>query len=87
MCACVDIILNVYIGTENSDYTPAPNVLTIQRGEETMCSAITIINDNFIESNETFTVSLILESTNFSAGVTLTPDSATVVILDNDGEN
>ena len=51
-----------------------------------MCTAITIINDNFIELNETFTVYLILESTNFSAGVILTPDSATVVIQDDDGE-
>ena len=78
----------VFIDIGNSDYdsTPDPNVLTVQRGQETVCSAITIVNDNFIESNETFTISLTLESTNFSAGVTLTPDSATVVILDNDGE-
>ena len=51
-----------------------------------MCSNITIINDNLIELDENFTVSIMLESTNFSAGVTLTPDSATVVIVDGDGE-
>ena len=50
-----------------------------------MCSNITIFDDIFIEANETFGLSLILESTNFSAGVTLTPDNAAVVILDNDG--
>ena len=80
------IMLLIYIANSDYDSRPAPDVLTIERGQETMCSAITIMNDNFIELNETFTVSLILESTNFSAGVILTPDSATVVIQDDDGE-
>ena len=73
------------IGDSDYESTPVPSVLTIQRGQERMCSNITINNDMFIETNETFTLSLITESTNFSAGVTLTPDSSTVVILDNDG--
>ena len=66
--------------------TPVPSVFTIQRGQERMCSNITIYDDSFIETNETFTLSLVTESTNFSAGVTLTPGNATVVILDNDGK-
>ena len=74
-----------FLGNSDYDSRPVSSVLTIQQGQETMCSNITIFDDIFIEANETFTVSLILESTNFSAGVILTPDSATVVILDNDG--
>ena len=71
--------------TGDSDYdsTPAPSELTIQRGQEEMCSNITILDDALIEANETFTLTL---STNFSAGVILTPVIATIKIVDNDGE-
>ena len=87
-CSTITVKIQMIALLGNSDYnsTAAPDVLTIQRGQETACSNITIINDNFIEFDEHFTVSIILESTNFSAGVTLVPDNATVVIVDGDGE-
>ena len=79
---------STYYLTENSDYdsTPVPSVLTIQRRQEEMCSNITIFSDTLIETNETLTVTLSTLSTNFSAGVTLVPDTATIQIVDSDGE-
>ena len=51
-----------------------------------MCSNITIFSDTLIETNETLTVTLSTLSTDFSAGVTLAPDTATIQIVDSDGE-
>ena len=51
-----------------------------------MCSNIAIYNDTLIEANETFNVSLSMQNTNFSAGVILRPDSATIKIVDTDGK-
>ena len=50
-----------------------------------MCSNITITDDIIVEEREEFLVSLMTQSTTFSAGVVLIPDNATIVIADNDG--
>ena len=74
--------------TGDIDYvsTPDPSELTIQRGQEEMCSNITINDDALIEGDEIFTLSLSTLSTNFSAGVLLSPENATIEILDSDGK-
>ena len=51
-----------------------------------MCSNITINDDALIEGDEIFTLSLSTLSTNFSAGVVLSPENVTIEILDNDGK-
>ena len=81
-------LCSLLIITGDIDYgsTPDPSVLTIQRGQEEMCSNITIYSDTLIETDETFNVSLSMQNTNFSAGVTLIPDSATIKIVDTDGK-
>ena len=49
-----------YSLTGDIDYvsTPDPSELTIQRGQEEMCSTITIKDDAVIERDEIFTLSL-----------------------------
>ena len=78
----------MYSPTGDVDYDNAsvPSMFTIQREQEEMCFNITIKDDALIETNETFTLSLSTVSTNFSAGVLLTPESTTIKIVDNDGE-
>ena len=60
--------------------------MTIQRGQEEVCSNITIKDDFLIESNETFTLSLSTLRTNFGAGVNLTQEIATIEIVESDGK-
>ena len=66
---------------------PVPSVLTIQQGQETACANITIHDDITIEMVEEFNISLVMENHTFSAGVNLTLDTATVQIMDDDGNN
>ena len=77
-----------FFRTGDIDYSskPVPSVLTIERGQEEMCSIITIFSDAVIEMNETFTATLSTLSTNFGAGVILQPDSVTIHIVDRDGK-
>ena len=64
---------------------PDPSVLTIQQGQETACANITIHDDITIEMVEEFNISLVMENHTFGAGVNLTLDTATVQIMDDDG--
>ena len=65
--------------------SPSPNQLIIMRGQERMCSNITITDDNFVETSEELMVILETESTTFSAGVQFFMNNATIKISDNDG--
>ena len=65
---------------------PNPSILTIQRGQETACSNITIHDDGNVERLEIFHVTVGVVNSTFSAGVNLTQDTSTVEIRDNDGE-
>lgn len=67
-------------------HTPQPAELTIERGQERVCSNIIITDDIIVEEREEFLVLLMTQSTTFSAGVALIPENATIVIADNDGE-
>ena len=55
-------------------------------GQEKVCSNITITDDFIVEATETFLVSLELENTTFSAGVSLLLDTAIIEIADIDGK-
>ena len=73
-----------------SDFGSAPlpsQLITIRRGQEMVCSNITINDDLIVEVVvEQFIVFLDIINTTFSAGVTLMPDNAVVEIVDNDGK-
>jgi len=66
-----------------SDYTGVSRQLSFQPGGTELCTAINIINDVILEDSETFSVQL----TATDQAVILNPSSATVSIIDNDGES
>ncbi|MCY4174075.1 MAG: fibronectin type III domain-containing protein, partial [Cyanobacteria bacterium MAG CAR3_bin_5] len=77
-------LLTVSGGTasENSDFIPGPFPLTIPAGETEITQSITILDDNYQESDETFNVFLYLA--NPPGDLVLDTSSATVTILDDD---
>ena len=79
-------ILPCHIVNEDYDMTPNPSILTLERGQETACSNITIHDDGILEMIEIFHVTVGVENSTFSAGVNLIQSRATVEIKDNDGE-
>ena len=76
---------HLYI-SEGDVPTPNPTVLTIMRGEELACASISIEDDLSVEETEVFNVSLTVLNLTFSAGVTITQETASILIDDNDGE-
>ena len=64
---------------EGGDFTTLSIVLTFDPATSRLCKNITITDDNVPENDETFTVILT------DSGITLSPDTATVTIVDNDG--
>lgn len=69
--------------TAPDDYSALQNLLTFTPGGNVSCMAVVpIIDDAVLEDNQTFSVVLNTEDPN----VLLDPASATVTIVDNDGE-
>ena len=66
-----------------TDYTALDAILPFSVCQRTQCVSIPIINDSGLEDAETFTVRLERTST-LPAGITLSPDTTTVEIQDND---
>lgn len=68
--------------TESEDYEGANDTLVFDSTHTRDCHRVTILDDGFLEGQESF-LALLLESLTF---VTLSPQNATVIINDNDGE-
>ena len=68
----------------SADYTSKSVDLMFGSSNKKQCVLISILNDTVPEVPEHFRV--VLSMTTPQAGVILTPDSATVVINDDDGE-
>ena len=68
----------------SADYTSESIDLLFGSSNKKRCVLISVLNDTIPEVPEHFRV--VLSMTTPLAGVILTPDSATVVISDNDGE-
>ena len=64
------------------DYTAVSQVLTFQPGSDRQCVEVAIVNDDELENEEQFTVTITTDEDR----VTLEPDSTTVTITDDDGE-
>lgn len=72
----------------NIDYSPpASNMVTITPPENMGCVTVATIDDAISEDDESFDVNFAFNATlsNFS-NVTVSPNSATVIIQDNDSE-
>lgn len=63
-----------------ADYTPANGTVTIAPGTLSESFSLNIVNDGFVEGNETFQVVL----TGAERGIVGSPDTATVTIADDD---
>jgi len=66
-----------------SDYTLVQAMGSFQSGDTQSCTNITILGDNRIEGTETFTVTL---TGNSEVEISSTAGTATVEIIDGDGE-
>lgn len=62
-----------------------PRILVFHPGSNTPCNNFTILDDNILEDNETFTVQL--ETADIGVVIPLSPglNNATVTIVDDDG--
>ena len=68
---------------DSSDYTLTQAMGSFQSGDMRSCTNITILGDNRIEGTESFTVTLI---GNTEVDISSTAGTATVEIIDDDGE-
>ena len=66
------------------DYVEAATQLTFSAGNIRACVDIPITDDSISEPVETFTISL--DPVSFAEGITITPSTASVTIIDNDGK-
>ena len=69
--------------TEDGDYTALTGTVTLTPTDTQQCVSVMIEDDSVLEETESLTVSLSL--TEILDRVQLTQQTATVVILDNDG--
>ena len=71
--------------TAPTDYTAAPGAtLTFGPGKDRDCTTIEIVNDPLVEGEESFTVTLQSTDPDVNTGP---PDSATIIIRDDDSKN
>ena len=67
------------------DYTPISEVLTFSNSSTTQTAHVSIVNDSLLEINEVFTASLLLDDPADLDYIQLGPTSASVTIIDDDG--
>ena len=68
--------------TANNDYSPVNEDVVINPGEQSECIEIPIVNDDILESDETFSILL----TSNQIGVNVDVSETTVTIMDNDSK-
>ena len=79
MCITYDILLG------NADYNSGPYNVTFPAGVTSVSFDVTIIDDNILELNEQFDLTII--SSSLPNGFTVdNPSQATVTIIDDDSE-
>ena len=71
----------------SSDYFPISEVLTFSGSSTTQIVHVSIVNDRLLEINEVFTASLSLEDETDRDYVQLNPSSASITIIDDDGNH
>jgi len=72
----------LYLRVAGDDYMLLQSVdITFPRGQQEVTVSITIVDDNDLEGNESFTVAL-----TSTGDVVFTQQDTTVIIIDNDGK-
>ena len=71
---------------EDYNPTPDPVTLVLKRGQGTVCSNITIIDDLHVEEDKRLNVTVTEGPHTFAAGVNILRGSAVVIIEDDDGK-
>ncbi len=80
----VHVNYNIYSAVAGYDYENATQTLNFGSEDSMMCINVTVIDDDKVEGNETFTISLSVNTTDVSYTF-VGPMQATVIIVDNDG--
>ena len=75
---------NCYLTGEGNDYVSGPYIIKFSPGQTRVEFEVPIMNDNTVESNETFMFALNLKLLPAKI-IPANPDRATVTIIDNDG--
>ena len=75
------VFTSIHVPLGGLDFMPSSVEVTFSSGSDLICLEKRTIDDNVVESEETFTVSL----TTSQERVVFIRDSAVVVIADNDG--
>ena len=76
------VIIIVLYFSVNSDYQSVNQDVTFQPDAKRQCVKVPIVNDDDLENEERFTLSI----TTVNDRVNIEPDTTTVVITDDDGE-
>ena len=76
------VIIIVLYFSVNSDYQSVSQDVTFQPDAKRQCVKVPIVNDDDLENEERFTLSI----TTVNDRVNIEPDTTTVVITDDDGE-
>ena len=74
----------MYIPAEVSDYERLSTEVTLSPSDSEQCVSVEVVDDSAVELDESLTVSLSLPAGGLSS-VQLTPNTATILITDNDG--
>jgi len=85
MCLCITLSLMIYSTGEGVDYDSGPYIVTFLAGMTSVPFDVPIIDDNFLELNEKFDLTIV--SSSLPNGFTVDgPSQATVTIVDDDSE-
>ena len=74
----------VHVPAEASDYERLSTDVTLSPTNPEQCVSVEVVDDSAVEQTESLTVSLSLPAGGLSS-VQLTPNTATILITDNDG--
>ena len=77
--------ITIYIATSSSSVTPMESIISVpinSQSGDTVCGTITIIDDELVETEESFEVTIKLVDSNAWTSTTI----IIIIIIDNDGE-
>ena len=77
---------NIAVAESPDDYLSLTVILTFPACETRACEEVTIIDDDILETTESFNATL-TRTPNLDPRITLDPFNAVVIILDNDGRS
>ena len=72
---------------DNEDFIPVPpTAVILQEGEVSATVSLELVNDEVVEGSEVMFVRLMLAANDITSGIQLAADTASVIIIDEDGK-